>query len=108
MKKWVVKQQAYLGQVLEESLPNAAEWAERQGQSLVTAYNLSQVSLPAGLASAYSNSGVIEAGVVGFHTDDWPEFPPILTEMVRSLDTGVLLLSFCTLNWYILAAEGSV
>jgi ABC-type transporter Mla MlaB component len=44
MRKWVVKQQAYLGQVLEESLPNAAEWAERQGQSLVTAYNLSQVS----------------------------------------------------------------
>lgn len=40
----MVKQQAYLGQVVEDRLPEAAEWAERQGQSLVAAYNLSQVS----------------------------------------------------------------
>lgn len=92
MNKWVVKQQAYLGQVMEESLPNAAEWAERQGQSLVTAYNLTQVSSlhtapacvkiwksglawPAGGPSAYSGIGVIEARV-GHFTNDWPEFPP--------------------------------
>ena len=43
MRKWVVKQQAYLGQVLEDRLPDVTEWAEMQGQRLIAAYNLSQV-----------------------------------------------------------------
>ena len=44
MRKWVVKQQAYLGQVLEDRLPVVTHWAEMQGQRLIAAYNLSQVS----------------------------------------------------------------
>ena len=45
LQKWVVKQQAYLGQVLEDRLPDVTEWAEMQGQRLIAAYNLSQVNL---------------------------------------------------------------
>ena len=45
LRKWVVKQQAYLGQVLEDRLPDVTEWAEMQGQRLIAAYNLSQVKL---------------------------------------------------------------
>lgn len=45
VKTWLVEQQASVGQVVEDNLPMAAEWAEAQGHSLVQAYNLSQARL---------------------------------------------------------------
>lgn len=42
--KWVVEQQASMGQMLQENLPVAAEWTESQINALVEMYNLTQAS----------------------------------------------------------------